>query len=138
MYRFKNSSDKLSVWFTHTAKGEDPLGVERPFHEITVLPPAEGVSFWRAEGHHWCEPDTYDLNYEFDFQGVYLKEWRVICKVNGPHKNYSLKSVYKRAVGKHASPPVAENSFDKAPLDLSVEPGRTEEASSESCTFRQT
>ncbi len=66
-------SDGLSVYF------EDG----RFFHQVPAL---GGVA------HHWCDPDTYDVTYDF-------KQWpqfRVLWRVKGPRKDYTATTQYVR------------------------------------------
>ncbi|WP_230794485.1 DUF6314 family protein [Salipiger marinus] len=55
----------------------------RYFHQV----PPEG-------GHaaHWCDPDQYDVWYEFALWPVWTARWRV----GGPRKEYEMLSRYTR------------------------------------------
>ena len=57
----------------------------RPFHDFD--PAARG-----PEARHLCDPDTYDVRY--DFTGWPL--WRAIWTVRGPRKDYRMESLYQR------------------------------------------
>ena len=62
-----------------------------------MVPESRDVtSGWKAKSFHFCTPDTYDVQYEFKFQGVQLKEWVMAYTVKGPQKDYKLRSVYRR------------------------------------------
>lgn len=92
VHRYQESTDTLSLWFV---KVDDNKKVDYLFHEIEILPP-EGDSGWRGKAYHWCEPDKYHVEYEFRFQGVGLKEWRMEYTVKGPKKDYTIRSTYRR------------------------------------------
>ena len=57
----------------------------RPFHRFD--PGAE-----LAEAAHWCDPDSYEVRYDFAAWPLWRSEWRV----TGPHKDYLMRSVYHR------------------------------------------
>ncbi|KAG0650793.1 Flavin-monooxygenase glucosinolate S-oxygenase 3 [Hyphodiscus hymeniophilus] len=99
-HRYTSSTDKLSAWFIKP----DDKTVDYFFHELDFIVP-EGsemreardlTSGWKAKSSHFCTPDTYDVQYEFKFQGVQLKEWIMAYTVKGPQKDYKLRSVYRR------------------------------------------
>jgi hypothetical protein len=123
VYRYTESTDKLSVWFVKT----DNKTVDYLFHELEILSPhpapsstgdvealessygrlgvkeqgAEAVVSekdrrWRARAHHLCIDDTYDPEYEFKFQGVGLERWSVGYHVKGPQKDYWIGSTFTR------------------------------------------
>lgn len=55
----------------------------RPFHRF----------HWADAGaRHWCDPDTYDVRYDFAAWPRWRAEWRV----SGPRKDYVLVSDYER------------------------------------------
>ena len=58
----------------------------RPFHTIA----AGGVS---SKDRHYCDPDTYDVQYDFSL----WPEWHCRWHVTGPRKDYRMHSVYTRA-----------------------------------------
>jgi hypothetical protein len=53
----------------------------RFFHQV----PAIG-----GEAAHWCNPDQYDVTYDF----TRWPEWSCTWRVRGPRKNYTLNSQY--------------------------------------------
>ena len=58
----------------------------RPFHEFHLKTP---------EARHWCDPDIYEVDYDFgDWPG-----WWSVWTVKGPRKSYSMTSHYTRADG---------------------------------------
>lgn len=64
-----------------------PAGIEvffddgRAFHRIDES----------AEAAHWCDPDQYDVTYEFSGWPVWSSRWRVV----GPRKDYVMVSDYR-------------------------------------------
>lgn len=55
----------------------------RFFHRV----PAAG-----GKTDHWCDPDQYDVSYDFDPWPV----WSCVWTVKGPRKDYRLRSHYVR------------------------------------------
>lgn len=55
----------------------------RFFHQV---PPKGG------EAAHWCDPDQYDVTYDFSDWPMWSCTW----KVKGPFKNYWLRSCYTK------------------------------------------
>lgn len=45
-----------------------------------------------ATAHHWCDPDDYNVRYNFSK----FPEWSSIWQVKGPKKSYKLFSTYRR------------------------------------------
>ena len=96
VHRYREATDTLSVWFTKDDKSVDYL-----FHELEIVPPAEGKELygdepWKAKSSHLCIDDTYDVEYEFWFDGVQLKKWTMEYDVKGPQKDYRIRSMFKR------------------------------------------
>lgn len=59
----------------------------------------DGRAFHRIDGDapedsHWCDPDTYDVRYEFGHWPDWISTW----KVSGPRKSYRMVSNYRRPV----------------------------------------
>ena len=67
--------------------GEDGVDVYfedgRFFHRMALAGAAKAA--------HWCDPDQYDVSYEFTDWPV----WRATWAVSGPRKNYTMRSIYK-------------------------------------------
>ena len=61
----------LSVWFDDG----------RFFHKV----PADG-----GDAAHWCDPDQYDVHYDF----ADWPNWQVRWQVRGPRKDYTMVSRY--------------------------------------------
>ena len=55
----------------------------RYFHQV----PAEG-----GEAHHWCDPDSYAITYDF----APWPEFRVLWHVTGPRKDYRAVTRYSQ------------------------------------------
>jgi hypothetical protein len=95
-HRYTSTTDTLSAWFIKP----DDKTVDYFFHELIFsIPPPEAKDSkagWKATSSHFCTPDTYDVQYEFKFQGVQLNEWVMAYTVKGPQKDYRLRSVYTR------------------------------------------
>lgn len=45
-----------------------------------------------GEAAHWCDPDQYDVSYDFSTWPRWSCRWQVL----GPRKNYVMTSVYQR------------------------------------------
>lgn len=63
---------------------------------------ADGRDFHRfdlrgavAKADHWCDPDTYKVQYDFAQWPLWQAEWRVI----GPRKDYVMRSEYRAEDG---------------------------------------
>ncbi len=56
----------------------------RPFHRFCAA---------RPEASHWCDPDQYDVRYDFTL----WPEWHSAWQVRGPRKEYRLTSQFRRA-----------------------------------------
>ena len=57
----------------------------RPFHLIDFAAP---------KNTHYCDPDTYEVAYQFGQWPDWISTW----KVNGPQKAYQMVSTYRRPV----------------------------------------
>lgn len=75
-YRWRAAGEAVEVLF------EDG----RFFHAFTLEAPV-------AEAGHDCDPDRYEVRY--DFRG--WPDWRAVWEVRGPRKDYRMDSVYARA-----------------------------------------
>lgn len=97
VWRYDEARDKLSVWFVKT---DDQKRADYLFHEIDFIVPdaAQDGSDkgWEAKAGHLCVEDFYDVNYEFCFKAVNLREWRIRYTVKGPKKDYTIDGVYQR------------------------------------------
>ncbi|KAI1773928.1 FAD/NAD(P)-binding domain-containing protein [Hypoxylon cercidicola] len=115
VWRYDEERDRLSVWFART---DDPARADYLFHEVEFLVPADEEAMaaadgtgaaadaklvdsgrkrgWLAEASHLCVEDLYDVHYEFNFQAVNLREWKLAYSVKGPKKDYTINGVYRR------------------------------------------
>lgn len=57
----------------------------RVFHDFAF-------SFGRAEASHFCDPDLYEVTYDF----TRWPEWRSEWRVEGPRKDYRMVTLYSR------------------------------------------
>ena len=76
-------AERRYLWRAQGALIEVLFDDGRPFHRFD---PAGAV----AEAGHWCDPDTYDVRYDFGRWPRWSAEWRV----TGPRKDYVMQSVY--------------------------------------------
>lgn len=58
----------------------------RFFHRMELSSAQES-----SEAAHWCDPDQYDVRYDFSGWPVWQSTW----KVTGPRKNYVMQSRYR-------------------------------------------
>jgi len=95
VWRYVESTDRLSVWFVRT---DDQKRADYLFHEIEFAIPADedDGKGWRATAGHLCIDDFYDVNYQFRFESVNLKDWRLAYTVKGPKKDYTISGSYTR------------------------------------------
>ncbi|KAK4226823.1 hypothetical protein QBC38DRAFT_510112 [Podospora fimiseda] len=100
IWRYNEANDKLSVWF---AKTDDQKRADYLFHQIDFEVPeydlnkeSDNARGWFAKSGHMCIDDYYDVKYEFHFQAVNLKDWRLGYTVKGPQKDYTIDGVYTR------------------------------------------
>lgn len=110
VWRYDEAKDKMSVWFART---DDQARADYLFHELEFIPPpslaadggngdggrvtaAQKDEAWRAKASHLCIEDLYDVHYEFFFNAVNLREWKLGYSVHGPKKDYTINGVYKR------------------------------------------
>ncbi|KAL1871909.1 hypothetical protein Daus18300_004543 [Diaporthe australafricana] len=112
IWRYDEKTDKLSVWFARTGdkfarndpqREEEQMRADYLFHEIEFIVPEghadgdySGEKGWEAKSDHLCIEDFYDVKYEFLFNAVNLKEWRLGYTVNGPQKDYTIDGTYRR------------------------------------------
>lgn len=95
VWRYDEKEDRIGVWF---AKTDDAKRADYLFHEIEFLPPppAGDEAGWKAKAGHLCVDDYYNVNYDFTFEAVNLKEWDIGYTVTGPKKDYTIQGVYRR------------------------------------------
>lgn len=94
VWRYDEKTETLSVWF---AKPDDPKRADYLFHEIEFLPSGSGSgNGWAAKAGHLCIDDFYNVAYEFVFDAVNLRDWRIQYTVSGPKKDYTIRGHYNR------------------------------------------
>ena len=122
VYRYDEGRDMLSAWFVRV---DDAARADYLFHELAfAVPSSEAVDpsavageagqvpsggsapstktgegaqrGWRATASHLCVEDLYDVQYEFNFRAVNLRDWSLGYTVRGPKKDYSISGVYTR------------------------------------------
>lgn len=112
IWRYDEKTDKLSVWFARTGdkfarndpqREEEQMRADYLFHEIEFIVPEgheqgdySSEKGWQAKSDHLCIDDFYDVKYEFLFNAVNLKEWKLAYTVNGPQKDYTIDGTYRR------------------------------------------
>ncbi len=69
-YLWREGEDGIEVFF------EDG----RPFHTIGEM------------ASHWCDPDQYDVAYDFS----HWPDWQATWQVHGPRKDYRMESRFGR------------------------------------------
>jgi len=57
----------------------------RPFHVMSKTAP---------HARHWCDPDQYDVTYDF----AHFPTWSAIWQVKGPRKAYEMHTTYTKAL----------------------------------------
>ena len=75
-------AERVYLWRALGAGIEVLFDDGRPFHRIDDS----------AEAAHWCDPDQYDVTYEFGRWPKWSSRWRVL----GPRKDYVMVSNYSR------------------------------------------
>lgn len=79
-------AEQRTLW----AEGDGALEVSfadgRAFHAVTLGEPAPTAV-------HLCDPDHYEVTYDFADWPL----WRAIWRVTGPRKDYVMRSEYRRA-----------------------------------------
>ncbi|KAL6709637.1 hypothetical protein ACN47E_001065 [Coniothyrium glycines] len=98
VYRYNESSDKITAWFTH----EDGVSVGALFNTWDFYAQDDEDHGWMARGHHWCDPDTYCNTCEFRFEGASIQTFGITYNVEGPKKDYSHETWYKRPQVTHS------------------------------------
>ena len=94
IWRYSEEKGTLSVWFV---KPDDQKRADYLFHNIDFLVGEEDDGKgWRATAGHLCIDDFYDVNYEFRFEVVNLRDWRLAYTVKGPKKDYTIDGTYSR------------------------------------------
>ncbi len=73
------------VWRAEGSRIAVSFADGRPFHRFEPD--------WRCAAAHWCDPDQYDVGY--DFSG--WPDWSATWVVRGPRKDYTMRTRHTRA-----------------------------------------
>jgi len=73
------------IWRRHDARVQVLFEDRRAFHEIDLSTSA-------PEATHFCDPDTYDVAYDFSAWPRWSGHWQV----RGPRKHYEMWSIHTR------------------------------------------
>jgi hypothetical protein len=92
VYRYNEASEAITAWFVE----DDGENVGALFNTWMFQAPDGIHTGWVANGHHWCDPDTYKNTCEFEFRGAALQMFNITYQVKGPNKDYSHQSWYER------------------------------------------
>ncbi|QJF51538.1 DUF6314 family protein [Roseobacter ponti] len=89
----------------YTEAGRMTLGDAPPFHATRRYRWSQGLEVSFEDGRffhqvpalggattHWCDPDRYDVVYDFSAWPEFNVSWRV----KGPRKDYTLQCQYRR------------------------------------------
>ena len=74
------------VWRARPGEIDVRFDDDRPFHTIAL-----GTNSPSAQ--HWCDPDQYEVAYDFSTWPEWSSHWRV----KGPRKDYAMLTRYSRA-----------------------------------------
>lgn len=113
VWRYNEKTDKLSVWFVRTGdkfprkdprRDEEQMKADYLFHEVEFVVPEDYTTQgdhtrgWEAKAGHLCVEDFYDVHYEFRFNAVNLRDWKLEYTVKGPQKDYTIDGTYRRKI----------------------------------------
>jgi len=79
------TAERRYIWRADAAGVDVFFEDGRFFHRIALASAANAA--------HWCDPDQYDVVYDFVDWPIWQSVWIVI----GPRKNYTMQSVYQPA-----------------------------------------
>ncbi len=85
-YLWRSVADGIAVLF----------GDGRAFHAIALGDAG-------PEAAHWCDPDQYDVVYDFDN----WPSWSSLWRVSGPRKDYVMRTLYRPLQGTASGPDAA-------------------------------
>ncbi len=87
-YRYDNENDIVNVYFLEQSPET------RFFHQIAVKASDVKSSTIEASGEHQCAADNYKAHYLFSGK----EQFTLFYYVKGAHKDYTSKTVFKRAL----------------------------------------
>ena len=95
VYRYSEADDRLSVWFV---KPEADYEVDYLFHNLEFLPPSEAKEQGAcvAKADHLCVDDMYWTQYRVPLKGIWLPEFELRHRVQGPAKDYTATTQFTR------------------------------------------
>ncbi|KAI9788950.1 MAG: hypothetical protein M1833_002793 [Piccolia ochrophora] len=98
VYRYRQDTDGISVWFVKSGDGST---VDFHFHDLkfdrhSVEGSANYAKAWVAQSDHLCVEDRYKVKYTVKFRGVAIDGVEVSYDVNGPRKEYTINTDYRR------------------------------------------
>ena len=79
------ASQRSYLWNFHADKIDVFFDDGRPFHSIIFGSKA-------AEDSHYCDPDLYDVAYDFQK----FPTWRAVWTAAGPRKDYVMTTLYRK------------------------------------------
>lgn len=88
------SGSRVYLWHPREDGFEVMFEDGRPFHRISFVAP---------DARHWCDPDQYDVRYDFADWPIWSSRW----VVKGPRKDYAMTTRY--------SPQPTQNAGEVAP-----------------------
>ena len=80
----RHAAQRSYLWEPQPERGAIDIYFDdgRPFHTL----PLSG-----GETGHWCDPDQYDVRYDFGD----WPQWEAVWTVRGPRKDYTMRSWYR-------------------------------------------
>lgn len=76
------TAERRYIWRANAGGIDVYFEDRRFFHRISLADAASAA--------HWCDPDQYDVRYDFSDWPF----WNSVWSVSGPKKNYSMRSSY--------------------------------------------
>ncbi|KYR01254.1 hypothetical protein DLAC_02374 [Tieghemostelium lacteum] len=85
IYQYDEPKDQITVYFDENPK--------RLFHHLTTTTSVGEISNCQAvRGYHLCELDHYNATYQF----LSDREFQIIYSVQGPKKDYEIKTLFTK------------------------------------------
>ena len=100
VYRYRKANDEVTAWFVKP----DGQTVDSLFHILQldgntsshVTANTDRSCNISANGHHLCEKDTYDPQYNFEVVEGALRSWQLAYTVRGPNKDYTSNARFEK------------------------------------------
>lgn len=77
--------ERAYLWQFDAAGADIAFADQRPFHRLDYAAP---------KASHWCDPDIYNVTYDF----ARWPEWTAIWEVSGPRKSYVSTTCYRKQI----------------------------------------